>query len=121
MTADLVNGAEQGAAQFGGRFEEAIVGGVLVGVVPAAFLSVEFRPVGRQLKHLQKAPVFGKIVIGFLLLVIGRVILNEIDPVAAAVKGGQEHLIHECQIGLPRKTIFLVEIPKVVELLIRIG
>ena len=113
MPTNLIKGAEQGAAQFGGRFEEAIVGGVLAGVVPDAFLGVEFRPVRRQLKPCQLAPVLRKIVIGFLLLVIGGVVPNEIDPVSAPVKGGQEHLLHKGQIGFPRKISFLVQLGEV--------
>ena len=110
MAADLLKCTEQGAAQLGRRFEKPIVRGVLACVVPDPFLSVEFWPVRRQLKYLQMPSVLGKVVIGFLLLVIGRVILNEIDAMAAAVKSGQEHLINESQVSFPRKIILLMEI-----------
>lgn len=46
------------------------MGGVLAGVIPNSFLSVQFRPVRRQLENFQTAPLLGEIIANLLLLVV---------------------------------------------------
>ena len=89
MALDMREGPEQGPAERLGCFKETVMGGVLAGVVPYSFSGVEFRPVRRQLEDLDMAPVLGKPVIGFALLVIRGVVLNQIDAMTASVKGRQ--------------------------------
>jgi len=106
----LLERAEEGAAKFSRRLEETIMRRVLACVVPDTLLSVKFGPVGWQLKDFQVAQMLGKVVIGLLFLVIGGIILNEINAVTSPIKRGQEYLIDESQIRLPREIIFLMEI-----------
>src|SRR3974390_637905 len=56
--------------------------------------------------------MLGKPVISLVLLVIGGVVLDEIHPVTAAVKGRQQYLIHKNQVGLPLEVILLVLVNK---------
>ena len=52
-------------------------------------------------------------VISFLLLVIRGVVLDQVDAVAAPVKGGNHHLVQEGQIGLPLKVILLMKVDEI--------
>src|SRR4051812_28646204 len=54
--------------------------------------------------------VFGEIVIALLLFMIRGIVLDEVDPVTAPIKGGQQHLIDKGQIGFPLKIVFLMQI-----------
>src|SRR5277367_4931839 len=108
MSAYVVKGAKENFAQMFRFLEESVMRGVFARIVPNAFGGVEFRPVRRQLKNLQIAPVFGKPVVCLLFLVIGSIVLNQINPMAAAVIRRQENLIHEGQVGFPLEVIFLV-------------
>ena len=40
-------------------------------------------------------------------------VLNQVDAVTAAIEGGHHHLLHENQIGLPLKVIFLMEVDEI--------
>lgn len=110
MLLHMIKSPEQRAAQLLGLFKKSVVRGVFACVVPNPFRRVEFRPVGGKLEHFHKAPMFGEPLIGFLLFVIGGVILNQIDPMAATVKSWNQYLIDESQIRLPLEIIQLVQI-----------
>ena len=93
-----------------GPFEESIVGRMLASVIPDALGRIQFWRVGRKLEDLHVTTVGFEPVIGFLFLVVGRVVLDEIDPVSAAVEGGHDDLLHKGQVGLPLKVVLLMQI-----------
>lgn len=86
------------------------MGGVLAGVVPDAFGRIEFGPVGRELKHLQVTPVLGEPIIGFLLFVVGGIVLNQKHPVPPPIKRGHQDSIQKRHIGFPLEIVLLVEV-----------
>src|SRR5229473_8084810 len=110
MMPHVIESAEERVTQILRSFEEPIVRDVLARVIPDPFSRIQFRPVGWKLEDFQVAAVRFEPVIGFLLLVIRRVVLDQVDPVAAAVEGGHDHLLQESQIGLPLKMILLMEV-----------
>ena len=83
---------------------------MLAGVVPDPFSRIEFRPVGRELKNLQVTPVLGEPIIGFMLFVVRRVVLNQKHPVSPPIKRGHQDLVQKCQIRFPLEIVLLVEV-----------
>ena len=112
MLLNVTEGLEQGVAQAIGRLKIPVVGRVLAGVIPNPLRRVKFRPVARQREDLHITAILGKPVIRFPLLVIGGVVLNEKDAVAAAIKRGDHLLLQERHIGFPMKIVLLVLIKK---------
>ena len=110
MTANVIECAEQRLTEILGPLKESIVRGMLTRVIPNALCRVEFRPVGRKLEDFHVAAVFLEPVIGFLLLVVGGVVLNQIDPMSPAIESGNDDLIQEGQIRLPLKLLFLMQV-----------
>ena len=72
-----------------------IVRALLAGVMPEPLRGIELRRIGWEPKHFDLAGVFGNVRQDFGLLVIGGVVLNQIDPVAAAVIVRQQFFIQE--------------------------
>jgi len=110
MPAHIVKGPEQCLAQMFGLFEEAIMGGMLARVVPDSLRCIQLRPVGRKLEDFHVAAVRLEPLLGFLLFVIRSIVLNQIDPVAAAIEGGHHHLLQKGQLGLPLKVVLLMQV-----------
>ena len=53
--------------------------------MPEPFRGIEIRRIGRKRKHLDVAVMFGEKLQDFGFLVIGGVVLNQINPMATAV------------------------------------
>ena len=85
MFLDVVESSEQGVAQRRRAVEVAVVRAGLPGVMPEPLRGIEVRRIGRQRKDFDLAVVFGKKLQDFRLLMIRGVVLNQIDPMAAAV------------------------------------
>jgi len=94
---------------FGG-FEKPVVGHPHAGVVPDPLGGVEFGPVGRQIENFHAFPVGREPVIDFRFLVVAGVVLDEIDPAAPAVKGGQDHLIQKSAVSLPLEVFLVMQV-----------
>ena len=94
MASDAIEGPEERLAQVLRAFEETVVRRPLAGVVPDPFAGIEFRPIAWQLKHFDIASVLGEPSKGLLLLVVGRVVLDQVHPVSAAVE-------RRCPFGKP--------------------
>jgi hypothetical protein len=107
---DMAEGAEECLAKMFWLLEVAVVCCLLARVIPNPFGSVKFRPVRWQLEHLHITPVLGKPLVGFLLFVVGDVVLYHEHTVASPVKRRQQDLIQKGHIGLPLEIILLVEI-----------
>ena len=104
--------AKESVAQVRGLFEIAVVCRLFACVVPHAFSGIEFGPVGRQLEDLQITALGGEPLIGFLLFVIGNVVLDQEDPVSSPIKRRQEHLLQKSHIGFGTEVLFLVPVNK---------
>src|SRR5260370_11661354 len=83
---------------------------MLARVMTDSFGRIQFRPVGRKLEDFHVATVRLEPVMGFLFFVIRSIVLNQVDSVVTAVEGGHDHLLQESQIGLPLKTVFLMQV-----------
>ena len=109
MVPHVIEPAEERVTKILRSFKEPIVSDVFARVVPDAFGRIQFRPVGREREHFHISAVRSEPVRDFRLGVIRGIVLNQVDAVTAAVEGGHHHLLHESQIGLPLKVIFLME------------
>ena len=85
----------------------------LSGVMPEPLGRIEVRRVGRQREDFDVAVVFGKEFQDFRFLMIRGVVLNQIDPMAAAVIMGQQVSIHERQISVGVEVFGLVPPDKI--------
>ena len=112
MVAYVLELAEERLTKILRGLKESIVCDMLAGVLPDPFGGIQFWPVGRELKDLQITAIRLEPILGFLLFVIRRVVLNQVDPVTAAIEGGHDHLLQERQIGLPLKIAFRMKIDK---------
>jgi hypothetical protein len=112
MVAHVLKSAEEGVTKILRGLKESVVCDMLAGVLPDPFGGIQFWPVGRELEDLQITAIRFEPIIGFLLFVIGRVVLNQVDPVTAAIEGRHDHLLQERQIGLPLKVTLLMKIDK---------
>ena len=59
-------------------------------VMPEALDGIEFGRIGRKQKDLDSFAMFAKPLIDFRFFMIRRVVLNEVDPVAAFPECGQQ-------------------------------
>src|SRR5881398_387821 len=114
MVSNVIESAEERVTKILRSFKEAIVRDILTRVVPDSFGRIQFRRVGTpvrwKLEDFQIATVRFEPGIGFLFFMIRSIILNQIDPVAASVEGGHDHLLQKSQIGLPLKIVFLMQV-----------
>jgi len=110
MVSNVIESAEERVTKILRSFKEAIVRDILTRVVPDSFGRIQFRPVRWKLEDFQIATVRFEPGIGFLFFMIRSIILNQIDPVAASVEGGHDHLLQKSQIGLPLKIVFLMQV-----------
>jgi hypothetical protein len=76
----VIESAEERVAKILRAFKEPIVCDVFPLVIPDSFGCIQFRPVRRKLKDFHVAAVGFEPVINFPLLVVRRVVLNQIDP-----------------------------------------
>src|SRR5436309_1604508 len=97
MVSNVIESAEERVTKILRSFKEAIVRDILTRVVPDSFGRIQFRPVRWKLEDFQIATVRFEPGIGFLFFMIRSIILNQIDPVAASVEGGHDHLIYLIQ------------------------
>ena len=102
--------AKKRVAKIFRSFIEAVVGNVLARVLPDPFRRIQFRPVGRKLEDFEIAAVRLEPVIRFLLLVIGSIVMHQVNPMPVAIKGGYHDLVQKGQVSLPLKIVFLVQI-----------
>lgn len=110
MATHAIERAKQSPAEIFGTLEEAIVCGVFARVIPNTLGRIEFRPVRRQLEYFQIAPMLFEPVVGFLLLVIRSVVLNQIDAMSSPVEGRDNDLVQESQISFPLKIALLMQV-----------
>src|SRR5438552_12831684 len=113
MVPHVIEPAEERVTKILRSFKEPIVSDVFARVVPDAFGRIQFRPVGREREHFHISAVRSEPVRDFRLGVIRGIVLNQVDAVTAAIEGGHHHLLHESQIGLPLKVIFLMEVDEI--------
>jgi len=113
MMSDVIELVEERGAKILWVFKESIVRDVLARVVPDALGRIQLRPVRRKLEYFHVAAVGFEPVIGFLLFVIRGIVLNQVDPMAAPVKGWHHHLLQEGQIGFPLKIILLMKVDEI--------
>ena len=110
MVSHVIKSPEERITKILRSLKEPIVCDKLACVIPDTLGCIQFRPVGRKLEDFYVAAVGFEPIVGLLLFVIRRVVLDQVDPVAAPVEGGHDHLLQESQIGLPLKIILLMEI-----------
>ena len=110
MVAHVIKSAEERGAEILGFFKESIVCNVLARVIPDTLGRIQFWPVGWKLEDFHVATVRFEPIVGFLLFVIRRVVLNQVDPVAAAIESRHDHLLQKCQIGFPLEIILLMKV-----------
>src|SRR5215472_818690 len=113
MMSDVIELVEERGAKILWVFKESIVCDVLARVVPDAFGRIQLRPVRRKLEYFHVAAVGFEPVIGFFLLVIRGIVLNQVDPMTAPVEGRHHHLLQEGQIGFPLKIILLMKVDEI--------
>lgn len=89
MTLNISEGAEQALTQFFGRVEVTIVCGLHARVVPDPFDCVELRRIGGKQIDFQTLAVRAEPFVDFGLLVIGGVILDQVDTMIAPVETWQ--------------------------------
>ena len=82
----LIEGSEKNPAKILWIFKKAIMRCVLPSVIPNPLGGIQLGPIPGQLENLQVAPVFGEILIGFLLLMIRGIVLDEINSMAPPIK-----------------------------------
>ena len=99
----VIEPAKKRVTKIFGSFIEAIVGNVFARVLPDPFRRIQFRPVGRKLEDFEIAAVRLEPVIRFLLLVIGSIVMHQVNPVPVAIKGGYHDLVQKGQVSLPPK------------------
>src|SRR5579862_6878753 len=90
--------------------EISVVRRMFPGVVPYSFGGVEFWPAGRQLEHLQIPPLRGKPLMGFLLFVIGNVVLNQEHSMTPPIKGREHDLLQKGHVSFGAKIFLLVSV-----------
>src|SRR5207253_5757172 len=95
MVSNVIESAEERVTKILRSFKEAIVRHILTRVVPDSFGRIQFRPVRWKLEDFQIATVRFEPGIGFLFFMMRSIILNQIDPVAASVEGGHDHLLQK--------------------------
>jgi len=110
MLSHKVKPAKQRVAKILSSFKKPIVCDMLARVVPDSLRCIQLRPVGRKLEDFHVAAVRLEPLLGFLLFVIRSIVLNQIDPVAAAIEGGHHHLLQKGQLGLPLKVVLLMQV-----------
>lgn len=113
MVLNIRKGPKKIFAQFLRRIEVAIMSGVQSNIVPESFDGVQFGRIGGKEKDLNALSVFLKPVVDFRLLVIGSIILDQIDPVAALIKRGHQSLLQILDVGGGVEVVGLVAINKV--------
>src|SRR5215210_5097976 len=110
--AHFFKSVDQSLAMAFGGFKKPVVGDLHACVMPDSLGGVEFGPVGRQMKNLHALPIFREPVVYFRFLVVSRIVLNEINPMASAVEGGQDYLIQESAVGFPLKVFLVMQVSK---------
>jgi hypothetical protein len=104
----IVEGLEEGVAEFFRRVEEAVVGGRVPGVIPDLFGGIEFRGVRRKQEDLQITAVLPEPIVHFRFLVIRSVILYQEYSAVLAVETWQQHLLDKGQVGRGIEVVGLV-------------
>ena len=99
MFSDVVKSLKETVTKIGRPFKEAVVGRFPPGVVPKSFLRVEFGRVFRQRKNFHAMPLLFEPGPYRGVSMIGRVVLDEVDAMTAAVIGWQDDVFQECLIG----------------------
>jgi hypothetical protein len=89
----IIEPVEKRVTKILSSFVEPIVSHVLTRVIPDTLGRIQLRPIGRKLEDLHIAAIRLEPVIGFLLFVIRSIVLNKVDPVAAAIEGRHHHLL----------------------------
>ena len=88
--------------------EVSVVRALHAGVMPEALCGVEIRRIGRKMTHFHVTVMFGKELQDLGLLVIRRVVLDQIDPMATAVIVRQQIFLQESQVSLGVEVFGLV-------------
>ena len=87
-----------------------VMGDFLAGVPPYFFGCVVFRRIRWEQIYLDSFSIFGKPGIDFGLLMVGSVILNEIDAMAWFVEGGQQYFVQERDISVGVEVLGLMAV-----------
>ena len=112
MTLDIAEGAEQTLTQFFGSVEVMIVRGLHARVMPDPFDGVELRGIGGKQVDFQAAAVRAEPLIDFGLLVVGSVVLNQVDAVIAPVKTWQQRMLQKMDIRVGIEVLGLMLVRK---------
>ena len=99
MFSDVVKSRKETVTKIGRLFKEAVVGGFPPGVVPKSFLRVEFGRVFGQRKNFHAMPLLFEPSPDRGVSMIGRVVLDEVEAMTAAVIGWQDDVFQEGLIG----------------------
>lgn len=82
-------------------------------IVPKSFDGIQFGRIGGKQKDLDALAVFPKPVVDFRLLMIGGVVLDQIQPVTASIERGQQGPLQILDVGGSVEVLGLVAINKV--------
>lgn len=110
MTLDIAEGSEQALTQFFGRVEVTIVRRLHAGVMPDPFDGVELRGIGRKQVDFYPAAVRTEAFEDFGFLMIGGVVLNQVDTVIALVKTRQQRVLQEMDVRVGVEVLCLMPV-----------
>ncbi len=100
MSLDIVESGEQTLAEFLWRIEITIVRGLHSGVMPDSFHGIELRRIGWKQIDFQAFAIRAKPFIDFGLLMIGGIVLYQVDSMVAPVETRQQGVLQKIDIGL---------------------
>ena len=112
MTLDIAECTEQALTQFFGGVEVTIVRGLHARVMPDPFDGVELWGIGGEQVDLQAAAVRAEPIIDFGLLVVGSVVLDQVDSVIAPVEARQQGVLQEMDIRVGIEVLRLMPVRK---------
>src|SRR4030067_115350 len=98
MILNIFESDEQAPAKFIWRVEVTIMRGFLPCIVPKPFDSIEFRRISRKQIDLQSFTMFAKPFINFGLLVVGSIVLDQVDAMVSSIERWQQCMLKEMDI-----------------------
>ena len=98
MTLNIIKGVEQTLAEFLRRVEVAIVRRLHSGVMPNSFHGIELRRIRRKQIDFHAFAVRAEPFVDFGLLVIGSIVLHQVDSMVAPVEARHQRVLQEMDI-----------------------
>jgi hypothetical protein len=95
---DIAKGIEEASTQFVRCVEVTVVCGLGSCIVPDSFDGIKLGRIGGKQKHLDFLTVFTEPLVHLRLLVIGSVVVNQVETMAASVEGRQQYVFQEIDI-----------------------